>query len=203
MKRLLVLFVMLLVGCSNETDVVVNRYANTIGDLVICSGENRQQCLDLVARVEELLPQKLQKEMVDSSSFIEVYVGDRQEFLQRMRTEEIHIEEFEYEGVTGFGYRDKTVVYSMADEYTLIHELAHVHEYSYWYDGTYNDNPSASAEWQYAYEHEYISSYGTTSPMEFYAECFAMYFRNPSGLKMFCPLAYSLLQTELTQYVKE
>jgi hypothetical protein len=84
----------------------------------------------------------------------------------------------------------------MADVYTLIHELAHAYEYSFWYDGTY-DNPSSSAEWQDAYETEYISSYGTTSVMEFYAECFSMYFRYPQGLKMFCPKAYALLDQDL------
>lgn len=200
MKRLLLALASLLLGAcfgyTTQEDIVLHTQFETIDEITLCTGIDDDMCIKTVDEVKELLPLELQKIIVDSTQFIEVYSGDRQDFLRRMTTEEIHIAEFEYEGVTGFGYDDLTVLYSMADVYTLIHEIAHAYEYSFWYDGTY-DNPSSSAEWQDAYETEYISSYGTTNVMEFYAECFSMYFRYPQGLKMFCPKAYALLDQDL------
>ena len=82
----------------------------------------------------------------------------------------------------------------MADDYVLIHELGHVYEYSFSYFGKHK--PTDSEEWKQAYETEFISAYGQTNIMEFYAECFAMYFRNPKLLQKFCPIAYSLLDAD-------
>lgn len=198
MKRLMILFVMLLLSgcvCQNEVDKPT---VDTIDDIVICEGLRDKECIETVAIVQNLLPHELQDIIVDTSDFIEVYVGNQSSFLQHMQGKRIHTDRIAYSGITGFGYSEKTVVYSVADDYVLTHELAHAYEYSYWYDGV-KDNPSTSEEWQYAYETEFISQYGTTNVMEFYAECFAMYFRNPKLLEKFCPIAYDLLDKDFRE----
>ena len=194
MKRLMILFVMLLLsGCVCQDEVHTE---HTISEITICKGLREKECLETLHKVEELLPVELQDRIVETSQLIEIYVGNNQAFLNHMSGKRIHTEGLPYAGITGFGFADKTIIYSMADDYVLAHELAHAYEYSFWYDGV-KDNPSSSADWQYAYETEFISSYGQTNVMEFYAECFAMYFRNPKLLKQFCPIAYSLLDEDL------
>lgn len=196
MKRLMILFVMLLLSgcvCQNEVDETI--VDGTISDIAVCTGLRDKECLETVHKVEEILPLELQQRIVNTTDLIEVYVGNNEAFLQHMSGKRIHTDALPYAGITGFGYSEKTVVYSMADDYVLAHELGHAHEYSFWYDGI-KDNPSASPQWQQAYETEYISQYGTTNVMEFYAECFAMYFRNPKMLQKLCPVAYSLLDIE-------
>ena len=198
MKGMLGVALCLLVGCSQEVDDVVVDGGTTytsINDIVVCKGLGDKECLETVDKVEQILPLELQTIILNTTDRIEVYVGNKDEFLNYMQDKRIHTDRIAYSGITGFGYEDKTLVYSMADDYVLTHELGHAYEYSYWYDGT-KDNPSASEEWQYAYENEYISQYGTTSVHEFYAECFAMYFRSPKTLKMLCPIAYELLDKD-------
>ncbi len=198
MKGMLGLTLCLLVGCSQEVDDVIVDSGTThssIQDIVVCKGLRDKECIETVDRVEDALPMELQAILLDTTSRIEVYVGNKDEFLNYMSDKRIHTDRIAYSGITGYGYEDKTIVYSMADDYILMHELGHAYEYSYWYDGT-KDNPSASKEWQYVYENEYVSAYGTTSVMEFYAECFAMYFRSPKTLKMLCPMSYELLDAE-------
>lgn len=197
MKRLMILFVMLLLSgcvCRNEVNEVE---LSMIDEITVCTGLRDKECVETIQKVKEILPLELQKTIVDTTDFIEIYVGNKQEFLRRMSRERIHTDRIAYSGITGFGYsdEDKTVVYSMAEDYVLTHELAHAYEYSFWYDGT-KDNPSASEEWHKVYLEEYISQYGTTNVMEFYAECFAMYFRSPKTLKMLCPMSYELLDRE-------
>lgn len=197
MKRLMILFVMLLLSgcvCRNEVNEVE---LSTIDEITVCTGLRDKECVETIQKVKEILPLELQKTIVDTTDFIEIYVGNKQEFLRRMSRERIHTDRIAYSGITGFGYsdEDKTVVYSMAEDYVLTHELAHAYEYSFWYDGT-KDNPSASEEWHKVYLEEYISQYGTTNVMEFYAECFAMYFRSPKTLEMLCPMSYELLDRE-------
>ncbi len=203
MKRMLLGLCVLLGGCvcQNEVDeVVVDNTLNTIDEITVCTGLREKECLETMNKVKDILPNELQNIIVDTTDFIEIYVGDKYNFLKRMSREKIHTDRIAYSGITGYGYseHDKTVVYAMADDYVLIHELAHAYEYSHWYDGV-KDNPSASEEWKDAYETEYISQYGTTNVMEFYAECFAMYFRNPRALKMFCPKAFNLLDSEFKE----
>lgn len=200
MKRMLLGLCVLLGGCicQNEVDeVVVDNTLNTIDEITVCTGLREKECLETMNKVKDILPNELQNTIVDTTDFIEIYVGDKYNFLKRMSREKIHTDRIAYSGITGYGYseHDKTVVYAVADDYVLAHELAHAYEYSYWYDGT-KDNPSSSAEWQHAYETEYISQYGTTSVMEFYAECFAMYFRSPKMLQKLCPIAYDLLDKD-------
>lgn len=193
MKRSIgVALCLLLVGCSQEVDdVFVHKYME---DVTVCKGLRDKECLETIEEVKENLPSELLDEILMTVGRVEVYVGNKAEFLNYMQDKDIHTTRIEYSGITGYGYEDETVVYSMADDYILTHELAHAYEYSYWYRG--EANPSSSEEWQWAYENEYISEYGTTSVSEFYAECFAMYFRHPSGLKIFCPTAYDLLDKE-------
>ena len=193
MKGMLGVALCLLVGCSQEVDDVVVR--NSINDIVVCKGLGDKECLETVDKVEQILPMELQAIILNTTNRIEVYVGNQDEFLNYMQDKRIHTDRIAYSGITGYGYEDKTIVYSRADDYVLTHELGHVYEYSYWYDGT-KDNPSTSKEWECAYENEYISAYGTTSVAEFYAECFAMYFRSPNMLKKLCPIAYELLDKD-------
>ena len=51
-----------------------------------------------------------------------------------------------------------------------------------------------------AYNTEFISQYGQVSSQEFYAETFAMYFRNPKLLQKFCPKAYALHDEEFKDF---
>lgn len=167
-----------------------------LSDIVVCKGNDSGECFALIERAEELLPQELENRIVQTTDFIEIYVGDNESFLEYMSDKPIHIDTMDYAGITGYGYQDKTVLYSMTDEYVLLHELGHAYEFSYWYDGT-QDNPSTSYEWQDSFSNEFISQYGTTNVDEFYAECFAMYYRNPKLLEKLCPLAYILLEEDL------
>jgi hypothetical protein len=187
---------LLLVGCAQEVDdVVVDETYTDIKDVVVCKGLRNKECNETVDKVQQRLPDELLESIIPTVGRIEVYVGSKDEFLNYMQDKRIHIDTIAYSGITGYGFEDKTIIYAMADDYILIHELAHAYEYSYWYDGT-KDNPSTSEAWQRAYEEEYVSAYGTTSVIEFYAECFALYFRHPSGLKICCPMAYELLDAE-------
>lgn len=197
MKSLLLLFVILFLSDLLPFELYQPQdNVKTISDITVCKGLRDKECLETVHKAEELLPLELQEIIVETSDFIEVYVGNQSSFLHHMEGKRIHTTELPYAGITGYGYsKNGTVVYSMASEYVLMHELGHAYEYSFWYDGT-QDNPSMSQEWQNAYESEFISAYGTTNVMEFYAECFAMYFRSPSTLRMLCPYAYSLLEND-------
>lgn len=167
-----------------------------LSDIVVCKGNDNGECFALIERAEELLPQELENKIVQTTDFIEIYVGDNESFLEYMSDKPIHIDTMDYAGITGYGYQDKTVLYSIVDEYVLLHELGHAYEFSYWYDGT-QDNPSTSFEWNDSFSSEFISDYGTTNVGEFYAECFAMYYRNPELLERLCPLAYNLLEEDL------
>lgn len=198
MKRLMILFAMLLLGGCVCQDLNEETTLNTIDEIVVCKGLREKECKETTFKVQSILPFELQDIIVNTTEFIEIYVGNKDAFLNYMSGKRIHTDSIAYSGITGYGYSDsgQTIVYGVADDYVITHELAHAYEYSHWYDGV-KDNPSASEEWQYAYENEYISAYGTTHVMEFYAECFAMYFRSPQTLKMLCPIAYELLDKDL------
>ena len=201
MKKLLFLVLGLTCGMyygynqvQQEQEVKLQTEYSELSDVVVCRGLRAKECVETVNTVESLLPNELEEYLLQTLGRVEVFVGNDTEFLNYMSDKPIHRDNFTYVGIAGVGYEPLTIVYSMADDYVLTHELGHAYEYSFRYFG--KAKPTDSAEWQYAYEHEYISAYGTTSIMEFYAECFAMYFRNPKGLKMFCPIAYDLLDKD-------
>lgn len=194
MKRGLGVVACLLLGACGQ-EVEVDSDINTIDEIVVCKGVQDDACMTTLHRIQELLPLEIQDIITDSSVRIEIYSGAKEDFLNYMSDKRIHDKSVAYSGIAGYGYEDKTVVYSLAYDYVLMHELGHAYEYSFWYDGV-KDNPSSSEEWYDAYMTEYISSYGTTSVEEFYAECFAMYFRTPKMLHKLCPKAYSLLDED-------
>ena len=165
-----------------------------LSDVVVCRGLRDKECIETVEKAEELLPDELEEYLLQTLGRVEVFVGNNTEFLNYMSDKPIHRPNFNYAGIAGIGYEQLTIVYSMADDYVLIHELGHTYDYSFKYLGL--DKPTDNPEWQRAYNLEFISAYGTTHVMEFYAECFAMYFRNPKMLQKFCPLAYDLLDKD-------
>lgn len=198
MGKLMNLFVMtLLVGCvcQNEIDKVIidNGVMNTLDEVTVCIGREKE-CHETLAEAMEQIPAELQNTLVDTIERIEIVVDNQQGFMHYMDNEVGEIKGYDFVGIAMYGYTPKTLVYSMADDYVLTHELGHVYDYSFKYKNEIM--PSSTEEWQWAWKNEYISSYGTTSAMEFYAECFSMYFRYPRGLKMSCPTAYELMEAE-------
>ena len=93
MKRLLLALTSLLLGAyfgyTKQEDIVLHTQFQTIDEITLCTGTNDGMCIKTVDKVKELLPLELQKIIVDSTQFIEVYTGDRQDFLKRMTTEEM------------------------------------------------------------------------------------------------------------------
>lgn len=201
MKKLL--FMLLVVACGmqygiykadQQQEVEIQTEYKELSDVVACRGLRVKECVETVDKAEELLPNELEEYLLQTLGRVEVFVGNNTEFLNYMSDKPIHKNDFAYAGIAGVGYEPLTIVYSMADDYVLIHELGHVYEYSFSYIGKHK--PTDSEEWKQAYETEFISAYGKTHVMEFYAECFAMYFRNPKLLQKFCPLAYDLLDAD-------
>ena len=201
MKKLL--FMVLAVACGmqygiykaeQQQQVELQTEYKELSDVVVCRGLRTKECVETVDRAEELLPNELEEYLLQTLGRVEVFVGNNTEFLNYMSDKPIHRKDFAYAGIAGIGYEPLTIVYSMADDYVLMHELGHVYEYSFGYFGEHK--PTDNPEWQRAYNLEFISAYGKTNIMEFYAECFAMYFRNPKILKRLCPLAYDLLDAD-------
>ena len=167
-----------------------------LNDIVVCYG-NVNECTRLVSEVETLLPDNLE-EILYSTTEIEIITGDYRDFRDHMKGKAIDVDE-PYVGITGYGYkRDISLVYSMADIYTLIHELGHAYEYSYWYND--EECPSETQQWKFAFKHERITNYGETNHYEFFAECFAYYFLQPEILYERAPVAYELLNSEFNCY---
>lgn len=200
MKKLLFLLIAMMCGMyygmyqAEKNDTQIQLEYNSLNEVVECKGGDITECMQVVDKAEELLPNVLEEYLLQTLGRVEVFVGSNSEFMDYMSDKPIHIAEYEYAGIAGIGYEPLTIVYSMADDYVLLHELGHAYDYSFKYygDNKATDNP----EWQRAYNLEFISAYGKTDVMEFYAECFAMYFRNPKLLQKFCPLAYSLLDAD-------
>ena len=184
----------LLLGSCCATTMLAQS-TKPLESVLVCKGGDIEKCYEVVDKVEDILPNELEMYLSRTIEVMEVHTEDKEYFLNYMSNKRIHIDDFEYSGITGFGFADKTVVYSLANDYVLTHELGHVYEFSFWYNGE-KDNPSTRAEWQRAYNLEFISAYGKTSVEEFYAECFAMYFRSPKTLQRMCPLAYMLLDED-------
>ena len=200
MKKMLFMLLAVICGMyygmyqAEQQDIKLQNNYKELSDVVVCKGLRDKECIETVEKAEELLPNELEEYLLQTLGRVEVFVGNNTEFLNYMSDKPIHRDEFAYAGIAGVGYEPLTIVYSMADDYVLIHELGHVYEYSFSYIGKHK--PTDSEEWKQAYETEFISAYGQTNVMEFYAECFAMYFRNPKLLQKFCPLAYSLLDAD-------
>ena len=196
------LFMLLAVMCgmyygmsqAEQQEVELQTEYKELSDVVVCRGLRAKECVETVDKAEELLPNELEEYLLQTLGRVEVFVGNNAEFLNYMSDKPIHKKDFAYAGIAGVGYEPLTIVYAMADDYVLMHELGHVYEYSFGYFGEHK--PTDNPEWQRAYNLEFISAYGETNIMEFYAECFAMYFRNPKILQRFCPLAYSLLDAD-------
>ena len=179
---------------AEQQEVELQTEYKELSDVVVCRGLRVKECVETVNKAEELLPNELEEYLLQTLGRVEVFVGNNTEFLNYMSDKPIHKNDFVYAGIAGIGYEPLTIVYSMADDYVLMHELGHVYEYSFSYFGKHK--PTDNPEWQRAYNLEFISAYGQTNIMEFYAECFAMYFRNPKILQRFCPLAYDLLDAD-------
>ena len=179
---------------DQQQEVKLQTEYKELSDVVVCRGLRAKECVETVDKAEELLPNELEEYLLQTLGRVEVFVGNNAEFLNYMSDKPIHKKDFAYAGIAGVGYEPLTIVYAMADDYVLMHELGHVYEYSFGYFGEHK--PTDNPEWQRAYNLEFISAYGETNIMEFYAECFAMYFRNPKILQRFCPLAYDLLDAD-------
>ena len=203
MKKLVFMLLVMICGMyygmsqAEQQEVEIQTEYKELSDVVVCRGLRTKECVETVDKAEELLPNELEEYLLQTLGRVEVFVGNNTEFLNYMSDKPIHRNDFAYAGIAGIGYEPLTIVYSMADDYVLIHELGHVYEYSFSYIEKHK--PTDSEEWKQAYETEFISAYGKTNIMEFYAECFAMYFRNPKILQRFCPLAYDLLDADFCE----
>ena len=189
-KLALLLGCLLLGSCKNEV--------NTVDEIMQCKGVE-STCEVLINEVIEKLPLELQDKIVDTSDRLVIYTGDKQDFLDYMAVKEKEIKSQEYSGITLYNYRQPTRIYSLADSYVIFHELGHAYNFTYWHEGN-EELLSDSEEWIDAYNTEFISQYGQVSSQEFYAETFAMYFRNPKLLQKFCPKAYALHDEEFKDF---
>lgn len=73
----------------------------------------------------------------------------------------------------------------------LVHELGHFVELHVWADGDRN--------WINIFniEGRNITSYGATNMQEFFAEAYALYYRNPAELQRVAPMAYAYIENAL------
>ena len=172
--------------------------AEELSDITVCYGD-KEECEELVEYVEDLLPDDLE-EIIYNTTEIEIITGDYYNFRNHMKGKAIDMDVDQmYVGITGYGYKkDISILYSMADEYTLLHELGHAYEYSHWYED--KESPSQTQQWKFASKHEYITDYGETDIYEFYAECFAYYFLQPEILQERAPVAYELMNNDFNCY---
>ena len=195
-KLALLLSCLLLGACKNEMEV--DPQINTVDEIVQCEGM-KSTCEILTNDVVERLPLELQDKIVDTSDRLVIYAGDGQDFLDYVWERERTVKSLEFSGVTLYSKRQPTRIYALADSYVVFHELGHAYDFTYWHEGN-EELLSDSEEWIDAYATEFISQYGQVSPQEFYAETFAMYFRNPKLLQKFCPKAYELHDEEFKDF---
>ena len=149
MKRML--FMLLAVVCgmqygmyqAEQQEVELQTEYKELSDVVVCRGLRAKECVETVNKAEELLPNELEEYLLQTLGRVEVFVGNNTEFLNYMSDKPIHRNDFAYAGIAGVGFEPLTIVYSMADDYVLIHELGHVYEYSFSYFGEHKptDNP--------------------------------------------------------------
>ena len=195
-KLALLLSCLLLGACKNEMEV--DPQINTVDEIVQCEGM-KSTCEILTNDVVERLPLELQDKIVDTTDRLVVYAGDKQDFLDYVWERERTVKSLEFSGVTLYSKRQPTRIYALADSYVVFHELGHAYDFTYWHEGN-EELLSDSEEWIDAYATEFISQYGQVSPQEFYAETFAMYFRDPKLLQKFCPKAYELHDEEFKDF---
>ena len=182
--------------CKNEMEV--DPQINTVDEIVQCEGM-KSTCEILTNDVVERLPLELQDKIVDTTDRLVVYAGDKQDFLDYVWERERTVKSLEFSGVTLYSKRQPTRIYALADSYVVFHELGHAYDFTYWHEGN-EQLLSDSEEWIDTYATEFVSPYGQVSPQEFYAETFAMYFRNPKLLQKFCPKAYALHDEEFKDF---
>lgn len=195
-KLALLLGCLLLGSCRNE--MKADSRINTVDEIMQCESEE-STCKVLINEVVDKLPLELQDKIVDTSDRLVIYTGEKQDFLDYMSVKEKEIKSKGYSGVTLYTYQQPTRIYALADSYVIFHELGHAYDFTYWHEGN-KELLSDSEEWVDAYNTEFISQYGQVSVGEFYAETFAMYFRNPKLLQRFCPKAYVLHEEEFKDF---
>ena len=191
-KLALLLGCLLLGSCKNDTQI------NTVDEIMKCEGLE-STCDVLIDEVVDKLPLELQDKIVDTSDRLVIYAGDGQDFLDYVWERERTVKSLEFSGVTLYSKRQPTRIYSLADSYVVFHELGHAYDFAYWHEGN-EELLSHSKEWTDTYATEFVSPYGQVSPQEFYAETFAMYFRNPKLLQKLCPKAYALHDEEFKDF---
>ena len=195
-KLTLLLGCLLLGSCKNEMEV--DTRINTVDEIMQCEGVE-STCDVLIDEVVEKLPLELQDKIVDTSDRLVIYTGEKQDFLDYMAIKEKEVKSEGFSGITLYDYQQPTRIYSLADSYVVFHELGHAYDFTYWHESN-EQLLSDSEEWMDAYNTEFISQYGQVSSQEFYAETFAMYFRNPKLLQKFCPKAYALHDEEFKDF---
>ena len=181
-KLALLLSCLLLGSCKNDAQI------NTVDEIMQCEGIE-STCNLLIDEVVEKLPLELQDKIVDTSDMLVIYTKEKEDKIKSQGVS----------GITLYTYQQQTRIYSLADSYVVFHELGHAYDFTYWHEGN-EQLLSDSEEWIDAYNTEFISQYGQVSSQEFYAETFAMYFRNPKLLQKFCPKAYELHDEEFKDF---
>ena len=181
-KLALLLSCLLLGSCKNDTQI------NTVDEIMQCEGVE-STCDVLIDEVVEKLPVELQDKIVDTSDRLVIYTGENEEKLKSRGVS----------GITLYTYQQPTSIHSIAKSHVLFHELGHAYDITYLHEGN-EQLLSDSKEWFNVYSTEFISQYGQTSVQEFYAETFAMYFKNPKALQKLCPKAYTLHDKEFKDF---
>ena len=185
MSKITLLLSCLLLGtCKNEVEV--NQF-NTIDEIMQCEGVE-STCEVLINEVVEKLPSELQDKIVDTSDRLIIYTKEKEDKIKSQGVS----------GITLYTYQQPTRIHSIAKSHVLFHELGHAYDITYLHNG--EQLLSDSEEWVDAYSTEFISQYGQTSAQEFYAETFAMYFKNPKALQKSCPKAYALHDKEFKDF---
>ena len=186
MSKLALLLGCLLLGtCKNEMEV--DQRINTVDEIMQCEGVE-STCEVLINEVVEKLPLELQDKIVDTSDMLIIYTKEKEEKITSQGVS----------GITLYTYQQPTRIHSIAKSHVLFHELGHAYDITYLHNG--EQLLSDSEEWVDAYSTEFISQYGQTSVQEFYAETFAMYFKNPKALQKSCPKAYALHDEEFKDF---
>ena len=165
----------------------------SFSDVTKCEGDLKV-CEKVISEVEAVIPNHIEAYIVKTVDEIVIVTTDFSKYMDGNPIDEA-ITESEYVGVTGYGYSDKTLIYSVADSYVLLHELGHALDFSYLYFGV--NKYSNTDKWKEVYETEYITKRGSVIQEEYFAEAFAMYYHNPHAVEMFAPNTYKQLNNLL------
>lgn len=196
-----------LLGLCHQDSMVDTSTMNTIDEIAICNNINNystanELCDSLVYNVMNRLPLEVQNRIVDTTEYIEIIPSNAKQFMAYVipQLEEKDVPKYKFTGLARYGYSDKTLVNSIADENVILHELGHAYDFSFSYDS--KTIPSNTSQWMDSYETEYVSELGTFNRQEFYAETFLAYWTDPLMLKETCPKAYALHEQEFGKYIK-